>query len=82
MSKLSMVSLVSLLAATAITVSAQGTGTATLVGTVSDASGSVIAGASVTVRSVERAFVYEGETTAQGDYFIPGMTSRRLMNLR
>lgn len=66
MSKCSMFSLVLLLVAAAMTASAQGTGTATLVGTVTDASGSVIVGASVTVRSVERAFVYEGETTAQG----------------
>lgn len=54
---------------------AQTTGTATLRGTVTDASGAVVAGAKVNVRSVERSFVYESETNASGEYYIPYLTS-------
>ena len=53
----------------------QTTGRATLLGTVRDSSGAVVAGAKVTVRSVERSFVYESETTPTGDYYVPYLTS-------
>ncbi len=55
--------------------SAQSAGTATLVGTVTDSTGAAIPGAKVTVKSTERAFIYEGETTVQGGYYIPNLTS-------
>ena len=64
-----------LLLLTAVIAVAQSTGSATLVGTVADSSGAAVPGAKVTVRSEERAFVYEGETTAQGDYYIPYLPS-------
>ncbi|MFN3322586.1 MAG: TonB-dependent receptor domain-containing protein [Bryobacteraceae bacterium] len=49
---------------------AQTTGTATLVGTVTDSTGSVVAGAKVTLTNVQTSFVYESSTTASGDYYI------------
>jgi len=67
--------ILTLLLATAVIAAAQSAGTATLVGTVTDSTGSAIPGASVTVKSDERAFVYEGATTAQGDYYIPNLPS-------
>ncbi|MBI1357869.1 MAG: hypothetical protein GC160_26325 [Acidobacteria bacterium] len=64
-----------LLLMTAAIAVAQSAGSATLVGTVADSSGAAIPGAHVTVRNEERAFVYEGETTVQGDYYIPYLPS-------
>jgi len=50
---------------------AQSTGTATLVGTVSDSTGAVIAGAKVTVINTGTQFVSESVTTAEGSYYVP-----------
>ncbi len=51
--------------------SAQTAGTATLVGTVTDASGALVAGAKVTVTNVNTSFVAESVTTAEGTYYAP-----------
>jgi len=50
---------------------AQTTGTATLVGTVTDPTGAVIAGAKVSVTNVETQFKYEGTSSAEGAYYVP-----------
>jgi hypothetical protein len=47
------------------------TGTATLVGTVTDSSGAVIAGAKVSVLNTGTAFTSEGVTSAEGSYYVP-----------
>jgi len=46
-----------------------------LVGTVTDTTGAVVAGAAVRATNTERSFVYQGETTPNGDYYIPYLTS-------
>jgi len=46
-------------------------GTATLVGTVTDTTGAVVAGVRVTAISQTTAFVSESVTTAEGGYYIP-----------
>lgn len=51
--------------------SAQTTGGATLVGTVSDSTGAVVPAAKVTVVNTATAFVSEGTTTTEGSYYIP-----------
>ena len=50
---------------------AQSTGTATLVGTVTDSSGLVIPGAKVTVVNTETAFRSETVTSSEGGYYVP-----------
>ena len=50
---------------------AQTAGTATLVGTIVDSSGAVIAGAKVTATNVANAFTSESTTTPEGGYYIP-----------
>jgi hypothetical protein len=52
-------------------VSAQTAGTGTLVGTVSDTSGAVVAGAKVTVVNVGTSFTSEAVTNNDGAYYIP-----------
>jgi hypothetical protein len=54
---------------------AQTTGTATLVGTVSDPTGAAVPGAKVTVRNMNTSFIYEGVTSSSGDYFVPNLSS-------
>ncbi|MBK9166966.1 MAG: TonB-dependent receptor [Bryobacterales bacterium] len=54
---------------------AQTTGTATLVGTVTDTTGAVVPGASITVRNLGTSFVYTGATNASGAYYIPNLSS-------
>lgn len=56
---------------TVSTLAAQSTRTATLVGTVTDPSGAFVVGAKVTVVNTETQFTYTGETTSNGDYYIP-----------
>src|SRR5688572_12083279 len=51
--------------------SAQTAGTATLVGTVTDASGALVVGAKVSVTNVNTSFVAESVTTAEGAYYAP-----------
>ncbi|MGH9662570.1 MAG: carboxypeptidase regulatory-like domain-containing protein, partial [Bryobacteraceae bacterium] len=52
---------------------AQSTGTATIVGAVSDSTGAVVAGAKITVVNTETAFVYESATGTTGDYYTPNL---------
>ena len=54
---------------------AQTTGTATLVGTVTDATGAVVPGAKVRAVDVGRSFVYETETNSVGAYYLPNLRS-------
>jgi len=60
-----------LLALALASLRAQTAGTATLVGTISDTSGAVIAGAKVTAVNVANAFTSESVTTPEGGYYIP-----------
>lgn len=57
--------------AAAIVCFAQGTGTATLVGTITDSTGSVISGAKVTVVNLGTQFVSSSTATAEGGYYVP-----------
>ena len=50
---------------------AQTTGAATMVGTVTDTSGAVIAGAKVSVVNAEMGFTSEGTTNSEGYYYLP-----------
>jgi len=54
-----------------VTALGQTAGTATLVGTISDSSGAVLAGAKVTAISTTTAFTSESTTTAEGSYYLP-----------
>jgi len=61
-----------LLAAVAVTAAiAQTNGAATLVGTVTDSSGSVVAAAKVSIVNLATSFRSETLTSSEGDYFIP-----------
>ena len=53
---------------------AQAAGTATVVGRITDSSGSIIPGAKVTVVNVDTAFASETITTAEGGYNVPYLT--------
>lgn len=54
---------------------AQSTGTATLVGNVTDSTGAIIPGVKVAVRNLGTQFVYEGVTNSDGAYYIPNLPS-------
>lgn len=58
---------------TTISVFAQSTGTATLVGAVTDSSDAVIAGAKVTVVNTGSGFVFNSVTTTEGTWYIPNL---------
>src|SRR5262245_26891379 len=51
--------------------SSQTAGTATLVGTVTDASGALVVGAKVQLTNINTSFVSESVTTAEGSYYAP-----------
>ncbi|HYO79959.1 MAG TPA: TonB-dependent receptor [Bryobacteraceae bacterium] len=53
---------------------AQTTGTATLVGTVTDNSGALVAGATVDIVNTETQFVYNGVTNPEGSYYVPNLS--------
>src|SRR5579885_903129 len=55
----------------AVSASAQTTGAATIVGTVTDTSGAVMAGAKVSVVNPDTGFHFEGVTNNNGYYYIP-----------
>lgn len=55
----------------AVAASAQTTGSATLVGTVTDSTGAAIPAAKVTVTNTETSFVSNGVTGSEGAYYIP-----------
>jgi hypothetical protein len=52
---------------------AQTTGTAILVGTVTDNTGAVVPGASVKLINTETQFVYNGLTSPEGAYYVPNL---------
>src|SRR5215212_8946786 len=70
-----MLSRIAVLILAAIPALAQSTGTATVVGTVTDSTGAVVPGVRVTVRNTATQFAFEGETTAAGSYYIPNLPS-------
>ena len=53
----------------------QTTGTASIVGTITDSSGAIVPQAKIRVQNQETAFVYEGISTENGDYYIPNLNS-------
>ena len=55
----------------AVQLVAQTAGTGTLVGTVSDSTGAIVAGAKVNVLNAETAFRSESITSAEGAYYVP-----------
>lgn len=54
---------------------AQSTGTATIVGTITDTTGAVVPGAKVIARNLGTSFQFETTTTAEGSYFLPNLNS-------
>ena len=70
-----MLSRLAILVLAAIPVMAQSTGTATVVGTVADSTGAVVPGVKVTVRNTGTQFASEGQTNANGAYYIPNLSS-------
>lgn len=52
---------------------AQTTGTATLVGTLTDNTGAIVPGATVTIVNTETQFVSNSQTTPEGAYYIPNL---------
>ena len=64
-----------LLLSAALPALSQTTGTASLVGSVTDPTGAAVAGAKLSVRNQETAFVYQGVTNDTGDYYIPNLNS-------
>ena len=70
-----MLSRLAILLVAALPMLAQSTGTATVVGTVSDSTGAVVPGVRVTVRNTGTQFASEGQTNANGAYYIPNLSS-------
>jgi hypothetical protein len=62
----------------AISLSGQTTGTGTLVGTITDSSGALVAGAKVTTVNAATAFTSEVPSSQEGAYYIPYLTSRNI----
>jgi hypothetical protein len=52
---------------------AQTTGTATLVGTLTDNTGAVVPGATVTIVNTETQFTSNTQTTSEGAYYVPNL---------
>src|SRR5688572_5087471 len=52
---------------------AQTTGTATLVGTVTDNTGAIVPAAAVNIVNTETQFVYNGQTGPEGNYYVPNL---------
>ena len=52
---------------------AQTTGTATLVGTVTDNTGAIVPGATINIVNTETQFVYNGKTNPEGAYYVPNL---------
>jgi hypothetical protein len=57
----------------AVSLLAQTTGTATLVGIVTDNTGAVVPGASITVVNLETQFISKSQTTPEGSYYVPNL---------
>ncbi len=68
------IALVFLLSVLAVTV--QSIGAASVVGTVTDSTGSVMPGVKITVRNLSTQFVCTGQTNSGGANYIPSMASR------
>ncbi|MDZ4800840.1 MAG: carboxypeptidase regulatory-like domain-containing protein [Bryobacteraceae bacterium] len=58
---------------TTVALFAQSTGTASLVGSVTDSSGAAVPNAKISVRNQESAFVYDSSATENGSYYIPNL---------
>jgi hypothetical protein len=54
---------------------AQSTGTASIVGTITDSSGAAVPRAKIVVQNQQTAFVYESTSSEAGDYYIPNLSS-------
>jgi hypothetical protein len=54
---------------------AQATGTATMLGAVTDSSGSVVPGAKITVIQTGTNFTFTSTTTSEGTWYIPSLNS-------
>jgi hypothetical protein len=52
---------------------AQATGTATMLGAVTDSTGAIVPGAKVTVTNTQAGFVFTSTTTAEGTWYIPNL---------
>lgn len=52
---------------------AQTTGTATLVGTITDNTGAIVPGATVTIVNTETQFVSNSQTSPEGAYYVPNL---------
>lgn len=70
-----MIRLLSLVFLAALAASAQTTGTANIVGTVTDATGASVPGAKIRVQNQQTSFLYESVTSPSGDYYIPNLSS-------
>ncbi|HYI97896.1 MAG TPA: carboxypeptidase regulatory-like domain-containing protein [Bryobacteraceae bacterium] len=53
----------------------QTTGTASIIGIITDSSGAAVPRAKITVQNQETAFLYEGESSESGEYYIPNLSS-------
>src|SRR5689334_22559383 len=52
---------------------AQTTGTATMVGTITDNTGAIVPGASINIVNTETQFVSNSETNSEGGYYVPNL---------
>ena len=59
----------------AVAAYAQSTGTASIVGTITDSSGAAVPRAKIVVQNQQTAFVYESTSSETGDYYIPNLSS-------
>src|SRR3954462_6557508 len=59
----------------AVTVLAQATGTATMLGAVTDSSGSVVPAAKITVIQTGTNFTFTSTTTSEGTWYLPSLNS-------
>jgi hypothetical protein len=59
----------------AVAAYAQSTGTASIVGAITDSSGAAVPRAKIVVQNQQTAFVYESTSTESGDYYIPNLSS-------
>src|ERR1035437_6979376 len=67
----SILAVIALLTVISGVATAQRTGGATLVGTVTDSTGAVVVGATVTVVNAETSFRSETQTSSEGSYYVP-----------
>jgi hypothetical protein len=70
-----MLSRLAILLFAALPMLAQSTGTATVVGTVTDSTGAVVPGVRITVRNTGTQIASEGLTNTNGAYYIPNLSS-------